>query len=132
MLHRRLTCLDDHDDAVAHLAALDFLGRMPVPLRHGFTAGLDQAAAAAGGRRVYFVKGNEWYAPFHALARAQPMAAFPRMVLTPFTRDVLSVSFQQRLRAAGHAAATPRPIHPAAAGLIDPAGLFSVFGVIPW
>nr|WP_294557292.1 ABC transporter substrate-binding protein [uncultured Rhodopila sp.] len=132
MLHRRLTCLGDHDDAVAHLAALDFLGRMPVPLRQGFTAGLDQAAAVAGGRGICFVKGNEWYAPFEALARAEPMAAFPNMVLTPFTRDVLSVTFQKRLRAAGHAAATPRPTHPAAAGLIDPEGLFSVFAIIPW
>ena len=56
------------------------------------------------------------------------------MILSPFTRDVLSVRFQQRLRAAGHAAAPARPVHPAvtAAGLVDPAGLFTVFAVIPW
>ena len=78
------------------------------------------------------VKGNEWYAPFDALARTESTAGFPGMILTPFTRDVLSVSFQDRLRAAGHAAATPRPVHPAAVDLIDPAGLFSVFAVIPW
>jgi ABC-type Fe3+ transport system substrate-binding protein len=134
MLHRRLTCLDDANQAAPHLATLDFLGRMPVPLRQGFTSGLDSAAHAAGGRRICFVKGNEWYAPFEALARAEPTAGFPHMILTPFTHDVLAVSFQERLRAAGHAAATPRPIHPAAqgAGLVDPAGLFSVFAVIPW
>ena len=132
MLHRRLLSLADPDDAGAHLAALDFLGRMPVPLRQGFTSGLDRAAAAAGGRRICFVKGNEWYAPFDALARSEPTQRLPNMVLTPFTRDVLSISFQDRLRAAGHAAATPRAMHPAADGLSDPEGLFSVFAVIPW
>jgi ABC-type Fe3+ transport system substrate-binding protein len=133
MLHRRLIDFEnDHEDVAPHLSALDFLGRMPVPLRQGFSAGLDQAAAAAGGRRICFVKGNEWYAPFDALARNEATAGFPGMVLTPFTRDVLSTSFQKRLRVAGHAAATPRRVHPAAAELIDPAGLFSVFGFIPW
>jgi ABC-type Fe3+ transport system substrate-binding protein len=132
MLHRRLTDLDDHQAVVPHLAALDFLGRMPVPLRQGFAAGLDQAAAAAGGRRICFVSGNEWYAPFDALAQTEATTGFPGMVLTPFTRDVLSNSFQKRLLAAGHAAVTHRALHPAAASLIDPAGLFSVFAVIPW
>ncbi len=132
MLHRRMIDPDEREDAAPHLAALDFLGRMPVPLRQCFTTGLDHAAVAAGGRRICLVNGNEWYAPFDALARSEPTAGFPGMVLTPFTRDVLSLSFQERLRAAGHAAATPRAVHPAAADLIDPAGLFSVFAVIPW
>jgi hypothetical protein len=51
-LHHRETCLGGHDDALAHVAALDFLGRMPVPLRQGSAAGLDrqpQAPPAAGG-----------------------------------------------------------------------------------
>ena len=141
MLHRRLTDLDHSDHAAVpirtsalHLPALDFLGRMPVPLRYGFAAGLERAASAAGGRSICFLTGNEWYAPFDELARAGSNSAFPHMILSPFTRDVLSVPFQQRLRAAGHGAASAKAVHPAvtAAGLVDPAGLFTVFSVIPW
>ena len=124
MLHRRLTSLDHADRAAEpvlaiapHLAKLDFLGRMPVPLRYDFTAGLDRAANAAGGRRICFVKGNEWYAPFDNLLRSKPAEGLPGMLLSPFTRDVLSVPFQERLRAGGHVAVTPRPVHPSAAGL---------------
>ncbi len=141
MLHRRLTDLDHSDHAAVpirtpapHVPALDFLGRMPVPLRYGFAAGLEHAAVAAGGRSICFLMGNEWYAPFDELARTGFNSAFPRMILSPFTRDVLSVPFQQRLRAAGHRAASAKAVHPAvtAAGLVDPAGLFTVFSVIPW
>jgi ABC-type Fe3+ transport system substrate-binding protein len=139
MLHRRLTSLDHADYAAEpvrppapHLATFDFLGRMPVPLRHDFAAGLDRAASAAGGRRICFVKGNEWYAPFDDLLRSKPSEGLPAMLLSPFTRDVLSVGFQERLRSGDHVAVTPRALHPAAASLSDPAGLFSVFAVIPW
>ena len=141
MLHRRLTSLDFPDHTAVSIRAtapllptLDFLGRMPVPLRYGFAAGLDRAATQAGGRNVCFLMGNEWYAPFDDLLRSDPNTGFPHMILSPFTRDVLSVAFQQRLRSAGHGAAPGKPVHPAvsAAGLVDPAGLFSVFAVIPW
>ena len=141
MLHRRLTGLDplDHDAALirthgAHLPTLDFLGRMPVPLRDDFAVGLERAAAAAGGRRICLLISNEWHAPFGELARTGSTAGFRHMILSPFTRDVLSIPFQQRLRAAGHGAAPAMPVHPAAAaaGLVDPAGLFTVFAVIPW
>ena len=141
MLHRRLTDFDGPDHAAGvlpppapHLPALDFLGRMPVPLRYGFAAGLDRAATAAGGRRICFLMGNEWYAPFDDLLHAGADAGFPHIILSPFTRDVLSVPFQQRLREAGHGAAPPASVHPAvaAAGLVDPEGLFTVFAVIPW
>lgn len=137
MLHRRLTCLDGTYDLARepapHLAMLDFLGRMPVPLRFGFAAGLLRAAAPAG-LQTCFLIGNEWYAPFDDLTRSEPGAGFPHMILSPFTRDMLSVAFQDRLRAMGHAGVPAPPVHPAAAaaGLVDPAGLFSVFGVIPW
>jgi ABC-type Fe3+ transport system substrate-binding protein len=141
MLHRRLTDLDHSYQAAVpvrtpapHPSALDFLGRMPVPLRHGFAAGLERAGVAAEGRRICFLMGNEWYAPFDELVQAGPGSGFPHMILSPFTRDVLSAAFQQRLRAAGHGATPTMPVHPAvaAAGLLDPAGLFTVFAVIPW
>lgn len=141
MLHRRLTRLDDPDRTAGaisppapHLPTLDFLGRMPVPLRHGFAAGLERAAVAAGGRRTCCLMGSEWYAPFDELTGSGPTTGFPNMVLSPFTRDVLSVSFQTRLHEAGHGAAPALPVQPimAAAGLVDPTGLFSVFAVIPW
>ncbi|CAH2598891.1 ABC transporter substrate-binding protein [Rhodovastum atsumiense] len=140
MLHSRLTLLDDGIPAAAiratapRLSTLDFLGRMPVPLRHGFAAGLERAAAAAGGRRICFLMGHEWYAPFDDMLRAGPLSGVPHLVVSPFTRDLLSPPFQQFLRAAGHCAGPAAPVHPAVAeaGLVDPEGLFSVFAVIPW
>jgi len=146
MLHDRVTAADEPDWSQLDqplsapcLETLDFLGRMPVPLLRGFSTGLDRAAmtAARSGHRLTtcFLMGNEWYAPFADLVSAKRTTAFPRMIASPLTRDLLSLRFQRQLREAGHRAALPdTDVHPAvtAAGLDDPTGMLSIFAVIPW
>lgn len=117
------------------LASLDFLGRMPIPLRRPFKAGLDRTVAAhrtAGGERLAccFLSGGEWYTPFDGLATAP--GALPGMLVSIFHHDILAPGLLARY-APGPASRQP-PCHPAcgAAGLPDPEGVFRLFAVIPF
>lgn len=117
------------------LESLDFLGRMPVPLRRQFKAGLDRAAAAAPGLAeplaCCFLSGAEWYAPFDRLAEARG-EALPNMLVTTFHHDILHTPLLAYY--APRAARPPAPCHPAfaAAGLPDPEGVFRLFATVPF
>ena len=118
-----------------HAGAIDFLGRMPIPLRRAFKAGLDRTVAAqraAGGAALdcRFLSGAEWYRPFDALAAAAPRGEVPAMLVSTFYHDILSPALTARY--AGPAA--PAAMHPAcaAAGLADPQGAFHSFAAIPF
>lgn len=115
------------------LGRLDFLGRMPIPLRRPFKAGLDKVVAehrATGGRPLEccFLGGGEWYRPFDGLASADA-DGLPAMLVTTLYHDVLAPSLL-----AHYAAAAGEDLHPvcAAAGLGDPAGVFRSFAAIPF
>jgi ABC-type Fe3+ transport system substrate-binding protein len=117
----------------ADLGRLDFLGRLPIPLRRPFKAGLDQAVnrhRAATGEQLEccFLSGAEWYRPFDGLAAA---SALPGMLVTTFYHDILSGGLLDRYTPPRPAA---RAIHPdcEAAGLDDPRGAFRLFSVIPF
>ena len=111
------------------LGALDFLGRMPIPLRRPFNAGLERVAAAHG-LACSFLMGGEWYAPFDDLLAAAGPASLPDMVVTPWSADAATARLLD-LYPAGHS--QPAACHDVVreAGLIDPAGAFPVFAVIP-
>lgn len=118
------------------LSTLDLLGRMPVPLRRPFKAGLDRAVAAHraqdGGEALNccFLSGAEWYHPFDGLAAAGD--GVPRMLVSTFHHDILD----PRLLAHYAPQTMPSlpPCHPvcAAAGLPDPEGVFRLFAVVPF
>ncbi len=114
------------------LRALDFLGRMPIPLRRPFKSGLDRVVAqqrAAGDFPLScsFLMGGEWQAPFQGLAEC-PAGDLPGMVVSSWSPDLMSADWLNRF---GRTA--PFPVHPACrqAGLVDPLGVFAVFAVIP-
>lgn len=122
--------------AAPDLGRLDFLGRMPIPLRRAFKAGLDRTVAerrAADGTELdcRFLSGAEWYTPFDGLARA-PAEGLPGMLVTTFYHDILAPGLL------GHYAPGPAarrsPMHPAcaAAGLADPEHVFRTFAAIPF
>jgi ABC-type Fe3+ transport system substrate-binding protein len=123
--------------AASDPAQLDFLGRMPIPLRRPFKAGLDRAAAAhhaAGGPHLdyCFLSGAEWYRPFDGLAAADDPAQLPGMLVTTFYHDIVDA------RLLAHYAPGPASRQPAchpiveAGGLVDPEGVFRLFSVIPF
>ncbi len=129
-----------HDDLPAPeaLGQLDLLGRMPIPLRRPFKAGVDRvvaAARAASGVRLNCccLGGGEWYSPFDTLAREHGPERLPGMLVSTIYHDVLLPELLAHYRP--DAASPPRPpMHPAceAAGLADPSGVFRVFSVIPF
>lgn len=122
------------------LGRLDLLGRMPVPLRRGFKAGLDQTVAAhrsATGEQLncHFLAGAEWYRPFDGLATAAP-DDLPAMLVTTLHHDILAPALLKHytpMPAATAASAAP-DMHPACldAGLQDPLGVFHTFAAIPF
>lgn len=127
-------------DAVArHMPAhthLDFLGRMPIPLRRAFKSGLDQTTAThrqASGESLHccFLSGAEWYRPFDTLS-SDPVDTLPGMLVSTFYHDILNPALLAHYTPA--ASVAPRPSHPAcaAAGLDDPLGIFRTFAVIPF
>lgn len=130
------------DDALASkkeapdLGRLDFLGRLPIPLRRAFKSGLDRSVAlhrqATGtGLNCCFLSGTEWYTPFDGLAKA-PVEGLPGMLVTQFYHDILAPGL---LAHYAPAAASRQPdFHPAcsAAGLPDPEGVFRLFAAIPF
>jgi ABC-type Fe3+ transport system substrate-binding protein len=117
--------------AVPRLAELDFLGRMPIPLRRPFKAGLDRAVAGHS-LSCSFLMGGEWYAPFEGLLTAPGLDALPGMVLSSWSADLLSAAWLDHYAVLSPDIVAP-PAHPACveAGLLDPLGVFSVFSVIP-
>jgi len=122
--------------AAPELGQLDFLGRMPVPLRRPFKAGLDRAVAAhraATGVDLAccFLAGHEWYQPFDALADADD--AVPGMLVTTLHHDLLAPELLAHYTPAVPEP-LPAPLHPACveAGIADPLGIFRVFSVVPF
>lgn len=119
-------------------ACPDFLGRLPIPLRRPFKAGLDRVVsglAAAGGPRpeCCFLAGAEWYRPFDRLSGERP-DELPGLLLTPVQPDLLQPALLAHYAPATPPAAPAAASHPAvaAAGLPDPQGIFNVFGLIPF
>ncbi|TBW08014.1 ABC transporter substrate-binding protein [Azotobacter chroococcum] len=120
------------------LGALDLLGRMPIPLRRAFKAGLDQTLAAqraAGGPALNCccLGGGEWYSPFDSLASERDPARLPGLLVSTVYQDILAPDLLAHY-APGRAARPLPELHPAcaAAGLADPLGAFRVFSVIPF
>ncbi len=116
------------------LGKLDFLGRMPIPLRRPFKAGLDQLVAEQRRNNgmdlnCCFLTGAEWYRPFDTLCVAEQV---PGMLVTTFYHDILTPALLEH-----YTPSHPEPapdIHPACreAKLLDPLGIFHLFAVIPF
>ncbi|EXJ13510.1 ABC transporter substrate-binding protein [Imhoffiella purpurea] len=120
------------------LGRLDLLGRLPIPLRRPFKAGLDRTVIAhrrATGTELEcrFLSGAEWYSPFDGLAGAPDAEALPGMLVTTLYQDILVP------RLLAHYTPAPErrpasPCHPSCldGGLMDPFGIFRTFSVIPF
>jgi len=113
----------------------DFLGRMPIPLRRPFKAGLDRTVIKHRENsgiqlKCCFLSGAEWYHPFDELA-ALPHECLPATLLTPLHQDILSPDLL-----AHYAPSTIRQRSVAQiainAGLLDPYGIFNSFAAIPF
>lgn len=132
------------------LGHLDLLGRVPVPLRRPFKAGLDRAVTAhalrTGGRlECQMLTGAEWYLPFDCLAGAR-REDLPGMLITTLFQDVMAPellahytpgrppepAFDRARRSSGLGGT--HGSHPVCvdAGLPDPSGTFRLFSVIPF
>lgn len=120
------------------LGQLDFLGRMPIPLRRAFKAGLDRTVTThrqTSGISLdcCFLTGAEWYHPFDGLASAAAKlgAGLPNMLVSTFHHDILSPDL---LRHYTPTTVADPALHPAcrAARLADPLGAFRLFAVIPF
>lgn len=123
--------------APPELGQLDFLGRMPIPLRRPFKAGLDRVVAQQRSREKValeccFLAGGEWYHPFDGLATAAA-SDLPAMVVSTLYHDILSPSFLAHYTPGG-TVETSAHSHPSclAAGLADPLGAFRTFATIPF
>lgn len=118
-------------------ACPDFLGRLPIPLRRPFKAGLDRVVnrLAADGQRLAccFLAGAEWYRPFDRLSGERP-DELPGMLLTPVQPDILQPALLAHYAPATPPADPAAASHPAvaAAGLPDPLGIFNLCGLIPF
>ncbi len=121
-----------------NLGSLDFLGRMPIPLRRPFKTGLDRTVAAhqaATGIRLdcCFLSGSEWYRPFDGLAAAKTDAELPAMLVTTLYHDILDPGLLAHYTS-HDASVSPVVAHPVCVngGLLDPLGIFQTFAVIPF
>jgi ABC-type Fe3+ transport system substrate-binding protein len=120
------------------LGQLDVLGRVPVPLRRAFAAGMDSAAELYRDKtgvalKRWLLTGAEWYKPFDGLMRASDASGVPRLLITTLQSDVLDPKLltYYRPRAGEH----PPPMAAAMvrdAGLPDPEGCFRLFGFVPF
>lgn len=120
------------------LGHLNFLGRMPIPLRRPFKIGLDRTVAtyqaATGIKLDYcFLSGSEWYRPFDELVAAGTSADLPDMLVTTLHHDILDPGLLVRYTPQG-GEAPPIAAHPACVegGLLDPLGVFQTFAVVPF
>ena len=116
--------------------SLDFLGRMPIPLRRPFKTGLDRTVAAhqaATGIRFdcCFLSGSEWYRPFDGLAAAKTGADLPDMLVTTLYHDILDPGLLAHYTPHDGSASSVT-VHPVCVngGLLDPLGIFQTFAVI--
>jgi ABC-type Fe3+ transport system substrate-binding protein len=119
-------------DAGAPAQALDLLGRLPVPLRRPFKAGLDAALSRAPRRAdCRMLAGAEWRAPFDRLAD-WPAAWLPAVLVTTLHADLFAPGLLRHYTPAH----TPpsAPLHPAceAAGLRDERGTFRNLALVPF
>jgi ABC-type Fe3+ transport system substrate-binding protein len=129
-----MTYVDNH----AHsLGQLDVLGRVPVPLRRAFAAGLDRTAGQHRARtgatlRRLLLTGAEWYRPFDTLVQAKTASEVPSMLITPLQHDVLDRHLLRYYAAEPLPAGVhvPEPIR--AARVLDATGLFRVFSIVPF
>jgi ABC-type Fe3+ transport system substrate-binding protein len=127
-------------------AHADFLGRLPVPLRRPFKAGLDKTIArhaAADGARLncHFLSGAQWHGAFDKLATL-PEEELPAMLVTTLHADLLSspallehYAPDEFANGATSGFATDfASLHPACveAGLPDPRGVFRSFALVPF
>jgi len=111
------------------LGSLDFLGRMPIPLRRPFRSGLERATS--GHRLTWnFLMGGEWQAPFDRILTAGTLNDLPGMVVTHWAPDALSAHL---LATYPGECPVPGPLAGPCleAGLADPLGVFTPFAVIP-
>ena len=131
-----------HHDGSEHryheLGSLDFLGRMPIPLRRPFKAGLDRAVAAHRsatgiGLQCCFLGGGEWYQPFDGLTAARSSAELPDMLVSTLYHDILNPALLAHY-APPDGYVTAVTAHPACVqgGLLDPLHIFHTFAVIPF
>ncbi|MET0388986.1 MAG: ABC transporter substrate-binding protein [Polyangiales bacterium] len=121
------------------LGQLDVLGRVPVPLRRSFAAGMDRAALAYRAAHGFTLQrcllhGAEWYRPFDGLAHASDGSALPSMLITTLQQDVLLPDLLAHYRPDPVCPIEPPP--PAAivraAELLDPEAVFQVFAFVPF
>lgn len=124
--------------AAERLGELDLLGRMPIPLRRAFKAGIDQTVAAARAAAGHTLNccclgGGEWYSPFDTLATTRDPEQLPGMLVSTIYHDILAPSLLEHYAPATDAPPVPA-MQPAcvAAGLADPLGVFQVFSAIPF
>jgi hypothetical protein len=119
------------------LASLDFLGRMPVPLRHPFRNGLERALRRSSGSGTFpfqwcFLNGGEWYRPFDQLIAAAGQGHLPKMLITPLQEDILDGQLWSYYARGG--TIPSRECHPALeiCKIRDPLGVFQPFAVVPF
>ena len=129
--------LETSANAIPSLGRLDFLGRMPVPVRRLFKAGLDRVVAKEAERRAplecCFLRGGEWYQPFDTLALARNADDVPEMIVTTLQEDILSPRLLSFYKAGPHYADSSN-YHPAftSGELFDPTGTFRTFAAVPF
>lgn len=116
---------------------LDFLGRMPIPLRLPFKSGLDKAITAHQARsgvalNCMSITGGEWFEPFSRIVAPAHPATLPSMLVVTCSSDMLSSKNQSYYQ--GPNLFEGSDFHPVYqnAGLPDPAGIFHPFSVIPF
>ncbi|MDR0701190.1 MAG: ABC transporter substrate-binding protein [Azoarcus sp.] len=121
-----------NDAAAGASAALDLLGRLPVPLRRPFKAGLDAALSRAPRRfDCRMISGAQWYTPFDRLAD-WPAARLPAVLVTTLHADLFAPGLLRHYTPAR--APLSMPLHPAceAAGLRDARGVFRNLALVPF
>ncbi|MDR3323661.1 MAG: ABC transporter substrate-binding protein [Zoogloeaceae bacterium] len=114
----------------------DFLGRLPVPLRRPFKAGLDKTVArhlAASGERLACrtLAGADWHTSFDRLSTL-PAERLPAMLATTLHSDLFAPALLSHYTPTQ--ASPALPLHPAceAAGLRDERGIFQSFALVPF
>ncbi|MDR2030673.1 MAG: ABC transporter substrate-binding protein [Azoarcus sp.] len=120
------------DDADVPTQAPDLLGRLPVPLRRPFKAGLDAALSRAPRRPdCRMLSGAQWRAPFDRLAD-WPAARLPAVLVTTLHADLFAPGLLRHYTPVR--AQLSAPLHPAceAAGLRDERGIFRNLALVPF
>jgi len=112
------------------LGSLDFLGRMPIPLRRPFRAGLERATTGHA-LTWSFLMGGEWDAPFDQILAAAALDQMPGMVLTHWAPDAVSARLLATYPGGGPRPSAGLAAPCDAAGLADPEGVFAPVAVIP-